>query len=218
MSLLAQALVGLFAAAVCASAESHTLSLVVSTEVLQTGSVFEELKRETARLVSPADYSFAWLEKGRQAMGDSFEQVVVVQFRGACLSQGESGTPAGDTHSLATTAVSDGQVLPFINVDCDRTRRLVSGVLANLPGGARDVLFGRALGRVLAHELYHVLAQTTAHKDQGVSKPCFRLTDLISTRFRFDPVSLAQMRPASQLSGPARAGDNNSTADDVAGR
>ena len=52
---------------------------------------------------------------------------------------------------------------------------------------------------MLAHELYHVLAQTKDHKDRGVSKPCFSMTDLVSTGFRFDAVSLAQMRPAAQL-------------------
>jgi hypothetical protein len=220
MSLLTQALVGLIVTVLpAAAADTQTLTLVVSPELFNSGSAFEELKRETARLVSPADYTFAWLQKGRQVLGEAFEQVVVIQFRGACHSRPEGEISiAGGIRSLATTAVSDGQVLPFVQVDCDRTRQLVSSVLAGLPSGAREALYGRALGRVLAHELYHVLAQTTSHKEQGVSKPCFRLADLLSTRFRFDAVSIAQMRPAAQTVAQARPADADAAADDVAGR
>ena len=218
MSLLTQALVGVLIAAPAAFAESQTLTLVISPEALESNPTLEEMKRETARLVSPAEYSFAWLPKGQAALGDSFEQLVVVRFRGACRSRAENEPASMEAGSLAATAVSGGQVLPFVEVDCDRTRRLISPAIAGLPGGARDVLFGRALGRVLAHELYHVLAQTTDHKEQGVSKPCSRLADLVSTRFRFDPVSLGRMRPATALAAAPRV-ELDAVADDAgAGR
>jgi hypothetical protein len=219
MSLLTKALVGLFFAASSVVAQPQTLTIVLPAAAPPTESVLAEMKRESARLLAPAGYSLAWLSRSATTLGDSFEQLVVVKFKGACTLRVEDETApllqaAG---SLATTAVSNGQVLPFVEVDCDRTRRLLAPAIISLPAGARQTLFGRAIGRVLAHEFYHVLAQTTVHKDQGASKPCFRMADLISANFHFDAVSLAQMRPV-QLARESQAGDIDVAADDAAGR
>ena len=221
MSLLAKALVGLIVASSAVVAQPRTLTIVVSTS--ESTASFKEMRLETSRLLGPADFSLAWLAKGKHGLGDSFQQLVVVRFQGTCASVLEDepllARPVG---SLAYTAVSNGKVLPFVEVDCDRTRRLIAATVSPLPSNAREVLYGRALGRVLAHELYHVLAQTTEHKDQGVSKPCFRSEDLVSTRFRFDAVSLAQMRPATQISPRRESIETEAVAvvasDDAAGR
>jgi hypothetical protein len=216
MSLLARALVGLTIAVTAAVAEPQILTLVVSSGTVESPVAFEELKRETARLVSPADYSLAWLRKAQAGRGDTYEQLVVVRFGGTCRGLAEAEPPVSEAGSLATTAVADGQVLPFVQLNCDRTRRLIAPALATLPSGARDVLFGRALGRVLAHELYHVLAQTTGHSERGVSKPCFRLADLVASRFQFDAVSVAQMRPA--LVARQQPVEIDTAAEDAGGR
>jgi hypothetical protein len=42
----------------------------------------------------------------------------------------------------------------------------------------RDLLLGRALGRVVAHELYHIVAQTARHGRAGVAKPFHTPDDL----------------------------------------
>src|SRR5436190_1790701 len=54
---------------------------------------------------------------------------------------------------------------------------------------------GRAMGRVFTHELFHMLAQSKAHHNAGVSKSCFSVADLTSDRFAFDSVTVAQLRP-----------------------
>jgi hypothetical protein len=38
---------------------------------------------------------------------------------------------------------------------------------------------GRALGRVAAHELYHVLGNTQSHGEAGLAKPSFGTVDLL---------------------------------------
>lgn len=58
----------------------------------------------------------------------------------------------------------------------------------------RRVVFGRALARLIAHEIYYVLAQTTGHPDSGVAKPWFSLNDLTIGRFDFNVWTLAHMR------------------------
>ena len=57
--------------------------------------------------------------------------------------------------------------------------------------------FGRALARVAAHEIYHIVAQTTEHQERGVAKAAFSVRDLMSARFDLDIWSIERMRPPS---------------------
>ena len=64
--------------------------------------------------------------------------------------------------------------------------------LASEPQSERDALFGRALGRILSHELYHVLAQTSHHASCGVAKSAFSVADLLADEFEFEKVEPAR--------------------------
>jgi hypothetical protein len=50
----------------------------------------------------------------------------------------------------------------------------------------REVAYGRAIARVLAHELYHIFVPTTKHAAQGIGKPSFTVQELLSDKFQFD--------------------------------
>ncbi|HYR43293.1 MAG TPA: hypothetical protein VER98_09735 [Terriglobia bacterium] len=56
-------------------------------------------------------------------------------------------------------------------------------------------VLGRALGRVAAHEIYHIVAQTTEHQESGIAKAAFSVRDLTANRFELDSSSLWRMRP-----------------------
>jgi hypothetical protein len=79
----------------------------------------------------------------------------------------------------ATTKTSDGRVLPFGEVDCDR---VVNSARMAMSGGDYDranLLVGRALGRVVAHELVHMLTKSAAHGKEGVERPALSGRQLI---------------------------------------
>jgi hypothetical protein len=57
-----------------------------------------------------------------------------------------------------------------------------------------DLLFGRALGRVLAHELVHVLTGSEAHGREGVQRAALSGKDLISSALVLSPADLARLR------------------------
>jgi hypothetical protein len=42
----------------------------------------------------------------------------------------------------------------------------------------REHMFARALGRVVAHELYHTIARTTAHSQTGLARPTLSPAEL----------------------------------------
>lgn len=85
----------------------------------------------------------------------------------------EQGSPLGFTYR------SDGRITPFSEVECDRVRGTLGE--AHIAGTAeeRDVLYGRALGRVLAHELSHILSGSKAHSKQGVMQKYLSAAKLV---------------------------------------
>jgi hypothetical protein len=57
---------------------------------------------------------------------------------------------------------------------------------------------------LLAHELYHVLAQTEDHASAGIAKARFSAADLLAEHLDFETASLDRLRPVP--AGPS-AGD-----------
>src|SRR4029077_17208028 len=107
-------------------------------------------------------YQFHWKSYETLQEGQSFDDLAVVRMNGTCASDPASFLydergPLGSTH------VTDGRVLPFASLDCDRLRETLHCSLAGSDSSRWRLGFGRALGRILAHEMYHVLAQTGRH-------------------------------------------------------
>ena len=155
------------------------------------------LRDEVARLMEPAGFTVDWKNMSERRIGEDFAHLVTVDFKGSCAvnSAAPPVSSATDLRSLASTAVVDGQVLPFSTVNCDALRKVLGPALSNTRRDERPAVFGRAAARVLAHELFHMLAQTKSHGVHGVSKACFGVTDLTAERFDFDSGTLALLRP-----------------------
>ena len=56
-----------------------------------------------------------------------------------------------------------------------------------------DLLFGRALGRVIAHEVVHMLSKSGAHGNQGVAKPALSGSSLIAPDLHLSPADLERI-------------------------
>ncbi len=61
----------------------------------------------------------------------------------------------------------------------------VFGGGARWPAIVRDRIVGRAIGRVIAHEIGHYLLRTSAHADRGLMRPLLT-PDLLSSPSRLD--------------------------------
>ena len=93
-----------------------------------------------------------------------------------------------------TSVSSSGRVLPYFYVNCSRLIRTLAPALQPLNLPLRRVVFGRALGRVMAHEVYHILSQRKDHDATGVAKPSFTLEDLTARQFDFEFPLMARSR------------------------
>ena len=92
----------------------------------------------------------------------------------------------GNPGALGWTHLSDGVILPFSDIDCDGIRRFVQSGLLRVDTRNQEETYGRAVGRVLAHELYHVFANTPHHGTQGVAKAAYTARELLSKVFHFE--------------------------------
>jgi hypothetical protein len=155
-------------------------------------ALFASIQSELAVIMTPAGLHFDWHPLA-DAAGRISSQLAVIHFRGACdVADLKPDTvypgPLGWIH------VMDGEILPFIDVNCDAIRLFVQHDLSAVPAGGREEAFGRAVARVLAHELYHLLANTKAHKSSGVGKAAYSVGDLLSQTFRFDKRECSSLR------------------------
>jgi hypothetical protein len=57
--------------------------------------------------------------------------------------------------------------------------------LVRMPEVNRDVAYGLAIARVLAHELYHSFVRTIRRAAQGIGKPSFKVQEPLSDKFQF---------------------------------
>lgn len=180
--------------ALSAENSNHTTVVVYLVSGSNRGPEIAVMKREAETLLDAAGFRIDWRDLSDSAPVQSSE-LALVDLRGDCTadpSRSHDGLPDGHI-ALASTAVIDGGVEPFSHLYCGALNGLLAPALSRSPTAFRSYLYGRALGRILAHELYHVIVKTRAHDSAGVAKPFFSVEDLLSSGFEFEPVTLARL-------------------------
>jgi hypothetical protein len=144
----------------------------LSGAAAQPARPLQSMKDEAVRLMRSAGYRVEWTT--RRPTTDAV--LVVVTLQGTC----SAGNTPGTAGALASTATSDGKVIPFATVDCEGLSRVLATALAGEPAARRDFLYGRAMARVIAHELHHILEKTTEHTRSGIARACMHPGDLLA--------------------------------------
>jgi len=168
----------------------------------------EEMQREANALLEPAGYALAW-RRLPNAVGEVVEvPLVVVELRGICQAprRGDELTPLVKPSSLASTSVVNGDVLPFSWLECGTLSRMLGPAL-NRSGARRDYLYGRAMGRLIGHELFHILTRTRGHEVGGVARPYFSARDLLAERFEFEASTLAKFHEPAPANATEEGGE-----------
>jgi hypothetical protein len=138
------------------------------------------MKREVEDLMKDSGLSIDWIARDL-ASRESFRNLVVVRFKGKCILE-PVGYLYDERGPLAFTWSTAGVVQPFSEVACDKLTGLVRSAMFGGDFARADQLFGRALGRVVAHELVHMLSRSPAHAATGISRPALSANQLISPR------------------------------------
>jgi len=160
--------------------------------------VADALRAEVDAIMEPAGLQFEWRSLADFRLETATVALVVAHFEGRCNTEGlvmRDNQPG----SLGWAEIRDGAIVPFIHVDCTRVRTFLQIDLLGRRSHERDPLYGRALGRVLAHELYHVLAATPLHTAQGVAKEGFSAADLLAANFHLDKKETGTLRTSKAM-------------------
>jgi hypothetical protein len=197
---------GLLAAVCFASSPERIPQLAPVAQIQQPvpATVLGSLQAEVGGVLGPACLRSLWY-----AVEDAVE-LAVVTLRGTCDVPGPGLAGRGKTQALGFTSITGGQTLPFTTIDCDRTRSFLSAALLHLRQSDRAQAFGRALGRVLAHELYHIFANTQHHGRASVAKESYTVTDLLCADFE-PPIDRSRVQARYNRIGASRTRKSSPT-------
>jgi hypothetical protein len=148
-------------------------------------SAIAELRHVVENAMKPLGINWKWRMGSSIVVGETFNYPIIVRFRGSCdvINEPGSGVPYG---ALGEAESQDGELIRFAKVDCSRVREFINAQMRFQTAGQRHLIFGRALGRVLAHELYHILAQTARHGKRGLASPALTVEELTCPELEFE--------------------------------
>ena len=181
------AICALFAAA--ASAEGITI--VLEFDGPHSERSVAEMKREFEGIVKKTTLTVGWKTR-REAEQEALANLVVVRFKGKCVLD---PVPYlyDERGPMAFTYTAGGVPQPFSEVACDQVSTAVRSALFGGDYAKADQLFGRALGRVLAHEVVHMLTQNPGHAREGVARRSLTGNQLIGSELGLDREDLDRL-------------------------
>ena len=142
--------------------------------------VLQAMQAEVDGLLGPDGLHFVW-QFLPETESKAWLDLAVVRLSGTCAMLPFATNMEPDSR-LGWTHVSDGVVVPFAEIDCDAIRSFLLRDLLQTKPKSRDTVYGRAIGRVVAHELLHIFTRTTAHSDHGVDHPTLTRAELMADR------------------------------------
>jgi len=184
--------------------------LIVLTSDNALPTVTPIMITEVERIWRPAGVEFQWTQRlpDREPQADRLILVKVTDH-----AKDGWRVPAG---ALGGVPIVAGRIRQAIYVSPSTVRQLVSTTGTNMSEGQFTSLYARMLGRVIAHELGHLLLRSFDHRATGVMRPSFGSRDVMSTdhtRFSLGVSDVAIMRhhvretraAATALAPPLRA-------------
>ncbi len=167
-------------------APASDLTVVLDFKGPHSDRSIREMQREAEIILKASGIHLDWRTRG-QASRESFADLVVVSFTGTCDVDTASEV-VGKRAPLGSTFMSDGSMLPFSEIACDSVASSVRSAMSGGDFEMADILLGRALGRVVVHELVHVLTGSCEHGLEGVHKAALSGKQLIAAAL---PLSVA---------------------------
>ncbi len=176
-----------FAGHAQSSGASEPLTVFVTGDRVSP-PVLQALREAAESAFAPSGVKLSWLEGPPPATGVDGD-LVILRLKGGCSNTGlvPAEPLTTEPRTLALTHIANHKIQPFADVFCDAVQRFIQPSLKSAPVRDRDQLLGRALGRVAAHELYHILLHTTEHAHSGISRAQQTEPELLDPQAAFTP-------------------------------
>ena len=183
-----------------------SLTVILDFEDAPASQSLGELRREVAAIMKRTGHSVEVRLRSETAAHEEFEDLVLVKLTGTCRMNGIPYSAFIDERGpspLAWAHTVEGEILPFSTVACDKIRRTVGSALFGGQKAQGDQLLGRALGRVVAHELYHIVTKSALHTKSGVFRESLSGAQLIADQLDFRQQDARRLlHPAAGVSRP----------------
>lgn len=140
----------------------------------------KEMEHESGLVLQSSGVRLDWRMLGEDTYA-SYSALVVMTFRGTC--QYEPAAPVDKDYPLGPLAMTQsvgGEIQPFGEVNCDRVVNSARNAMMGGDYAQADLLIGRALGRVVTHELVHMITGSAEHGTEGVEKSALSGRQLIA--------------------------------------
>jgi hypothetical protein len=171
------------------------VTVVVLPEGRYSRAAIREMGREAAHILKKSGISLEWqIGEPAQAVDGL---LVVVKLQGRCDMDGPPAFLVPG--ALGSTHESDGVILPFSDLACDNIRGAVYSAVLTGRQVRGNILLGRAMGRVLAHELYHILASTADHGGGGVTQTALSGQELTSGQLELQRADVEAIQSGVRL-------------------
>jgi hypothetical protein len=136
------------------------------------------MERESGDILKATGLKLDWRLRDQTA-GQTYPDLVVMTFNGSCKF---SQTPRvyDELGPLASTKTTDHVIQSFGEVDCDHVISAARSAMFGRDFAQADMLVGRALGRVVVHEIVHMLTNSAKHGHDGVFEAALSGRQLIA--------------------------------------
>jgi hypothetical protein len=174
-----------------ATASAEGITIVLDFDGPHSEQSVVEMKREFEGIVKSTTLTVGWRTR-HEAEKEALANLMVVRFKGKCILD---PVPYlyDERGPMAFTYTTGGVPQPFSEVACEKVAGAVRSAMFGGDYAKADQLFGRALGRVLAHEVVHMLTRSGAHASEGVTKRSLSGNQLIAPELRLSQEDLDRL-------------------------
>lgn len=171
------------------------LAIILDAEQPLPGLTLTAMRAELQDLLTPAGIlPVLYIAEAVVHVGETFDVVTV-------FLQGCSLVPPGYQSPLPLVPLgwvtkTDGEFLSIIHIDCSLTASHVASAIVWNQAGLSKPLMGRALARILVHELLHYLTNSTGHSGSRLFSKFMDPFTLIEPGIKLEPCDLQSLREA----------------------
>ncbi len=171
-------------------AVARDLTVLLDVEQKHSQRALAEMRKELSKVFKPTNLNIDVRLRQEVSPQQTYSDVVLVKLKGTCQMQNMA--PLMDERGpFAWTHTVDGKILPFSEVACDHVARSIQQAMGDR--GDRDRLLGRALARVMAHEIVHMVGKCADHSHDGVFRHALSGRQLIADKLELAPEDIARL-------------------------
>lgn len=189
---------GLVSAAGLSRTTRPPVTVILEFEKPHSDVSLRAMRQEVEHLLGDAGLQVDFRLRRDLPAYSEFPDLVLFKMRGSCTMDNWHPAASLDNHPapLGMTYSENGRLLHFGEVACDRVRESLQRVVGRANPQRYQSVLGSALGVVMAHEMYHMLADTKAHTKQGVTKEALSARELLNGDLRLPPIARQALQAA----------------------